>query len=195
MDHILTLTVLSNAGESKDQKSRRMCRNGCGIERTPGRADTPGFRSQPRVSIIRDPRGHKRFSMPRPARKEKDTLIQTSIYLSQSWRANCDFQIMYYESGHVHPSAEDIARVTDYIVAYACKGIESIEQEKQQIKGLIYALLKESNKSDDIRRVARQILNRSIGQKLISKQECMVQLAGLCLFECSEIIEDVSMSK
>jgi hypothetical protein len=35
------------------------------------------------------------------------------------------------------PDPDEIARVTDYIVAYACKGDKSIVEEKQQMKALI----------------------------------------------------------
>ena len=183
------------ANESKDSRSRRICRNGCGVEQNSGKGDTPGFPSLKHASITRDPRGHKKFNLPRPSSKHKNTLIQSSIYLSQSWRANCDFQLLYYESGNEHPSPDDIARVTDYIVAYACKGIESMQQEKEQIKSLILSAKCSERDQTDVKRLACQIFNRSIGQKLISKQECMVQLAGLPLYICSENIEDVSLSK
>ena len=47
----------------------------------------------------------------------------------------------------------------------------------------------------DVHRVARQMLNKSLGDKLISKQECMVQMAGLDLFACSKMISSVSLSR
>ena len=39
---------------------------------------------------------------------------------------------MLYECDPLHPNPDEIARVTDYIVAYACKGNEAIVEETQQ---------------------------------------------------------------
>lgn len=46
----------------------------------------------------------------------------------------------------------------------------------------------------DVQRVVRQILNKSTGNRLIPKQECMVLLAGLDLVKCSDTIDTVSVS-
>ena len=46
----------------------------------------------------------------------------------------------------------------------------------------------------DVRRVARQVLNHTIGEKMISKQEAMVHIGQLDLFHCSESIETHSLS-
>ena len=179
--------------ESAQDKQRRVCRSGCGIERTPGAADTPGFPACPRATIKTDQRG-TRLELPRPSTQKQLRMVQSSIYLCQSWRANCDFQYMYYDTDPSFPDAEEIARVTDYVVAYACKGVETVQAEKSQTISLIKSAQEKSETTDDVRRVARQILNRSIGEKLISKQECMVQLLGLDLFLCSESIETISLS-
>jgi hypothetical protein len=45
----------------------------------------------------------------------------------------------------------------------------------------------------DVQRIARKALNRSLGEKLVSKQEAMVQLVRLDLFLCSEMITNVSL--
>jgi hypothetical protein len=50
----------------------------------------------------------------------------------QSWRANCDVQILIYNSDPKNPDLTDIARVTDYIVAYACKGNATMKEEREQ---------------------------------------------------------------
>ena len=42
--------------------------------------------------------------------------------------------------------------------------------------------------------VARQVLNMSLSQKILSKQEAMVHISKLNLFLCSETIEKVSLS-
>jgi hypothetical protein len=46
----------------------------------------------------------------------------------------------------------------------------------------------------DIQRIAKQILNKSSSNRVISKQECMVMLVDLDLVLCSETIENVSIS-
>ena len=47
---------------------------------------------------------------------------------------------------------------------------------------------------NDVVRISRQILNRSIAHRTIPKQECMVELAKLPLTSCSENIETVNIS-
>jgi len=46
----------------------------------------------------------------------------------------------------------------------------------------------------DVIKLARQALNRSNASRVISKQECMVELTGLPLTICSEDIENVNIS-
>ena len=46
----------------------------------------------------------------------------------------------------------------------------------------------------DVQRLARQLLNRTVGEKMISKQEAMVQIGQLDLVHCSESIDTVSIS-
>ena len=111
-----------------------------------------------------------------------------------SWRANCDIQILIYESDPFHPSPEDIAKATDYIVGYACKGNESLKIEISQIRQIILNAHEIHGDDTDVRRVARQILNHTIGEKMISKQEAMVQIGQLDLYNCSETIETHSLS-
>ena len=66
-------------------------------------------------------------------------LTQSSTFLVQSWRANCDVQILLYETDPLHPDPSEIAKATDYIVAYACKGVETLHQERNQMISLIMA--------------------------------------------------------
>lgn len=47
---------------------------------------------------------------------------------------------------------------------------------------------------NDVIKVARQSLNRSNASRIISKQECMVELANLPLVLCSEDIENINIS-
>ena len=51
-----------------------------------------------------------------------------------------------------------------------------------------------SGNQEDVMRIARQLLNRSIASRTISKQECMVELLGLPLVLCTESFETVNLS-
>jgi hypothetical protein len=92
------------------------------------------------------------------------------------------------------PLAKEIAEVTNYVVAYASKGIETVEAEKQQMKALIMTAEEVSGCQRDIVALARRLLNKHVGEKMMSKQECMVQLAGMDLWLCSETFERISLS-
>jgi hypothetical protein len=61
----------------------------------------------------------------------------TSLDLCQSCRGKCDFQILLYECDPFSPDPSEIARVTDYVVAYACKGNSTLTEEKRQMKQLV----------------------------------------------------------
>jgi hypothetical protein len=84
--------------------------------------------------------------------------------------------------------------VTDYIVAYACKGNESAVEERTQMKALILGCEDISGTTNDVKRIARKLLNKTSKDKVISKQECMCHLAKLDLYLCSELIETVIIS-
>jgi hypothetical protein len=56
--------------------------------------------------------------------------IQTSLHCAQSWRENCDISILIYESDPKNPDPNEIAKVTDYIVNYACKGLTLAVKKK-----------------------------------------------------------------
>ena len=99
-----------------------------------------------------------------------------------------------HECDPLNPNPDEIARVTDYIVAYACKGNETIVEEMKQMKALILGSQDISGTTNDVKRIARKLLNKTTKNKVISKQECMCLLAKLNLFLCSESIETVSIS-
>ena len=184
------MLLLSSKQESKDSKRRRCCRCGAGIEKTAFQADTPGFPLRTEPEILRDLRGFDRLELPR----NNQRTVQSSLSFVQSWRANCDIQILLYDSDPKCPNPEDIGRVTDYIVAYACKGNETIVQERQQMKALIMGSSDTSGTISEVKTLARVLLNKVTKEKVISKQECMCHLAGLNLVLCSESIESVSIS-
>jgi hypothetical protein len=109
-------------------------------------------------------------------------MVATSKWLVQGWRANCDIQLLLYECDPLHPNPDEIARVTDYIVAYACKGNETIVEEMKQMKALILGSQDVSGTTNDVKRIARKLLNKASKDKVIFKQECMCHLAKLDLF-------------
>jgi hypothetical protein len=142
---------------------------------------------------VKDVRGFNRLELPRKNRRT----VQSSLFLLRGWRANCDVQLILYDSDPTNPDCEELAKVTDYVVAYACKGNDSLQGEKEKFKNYILSLNDEDANQGDVneaRRLARMILNKSMAEKVISKQECMVQVAGLDLFHCSETIDNQSIS-
>jgi hypothetical protein len=55
----------------------------------------------------------------------------------QSWRANCDIQILIYNCDPKKPDVAEIARITDYVASYSCKGNATVKEEKEQLKRVI----------------------------------------------------------
>ena len=99
---------------------------GCGIERLAGTGITPGFTVCDVPTIVKDLCGFNRLDMKRNSKDLRT--IQTSLWLAQDWRANCDIQMLLYESNPQFPDSSDITKVTDYIVLYACKGNETTSE-------------------------------------------------------------------
>ncbi len=62
------------------------------------------------------------------------------------------------------------------------------------MKALIMGCQDISGTTNDVKKIARKLLNKTTKDKVISKQECMCHLAKLDLFLCSEFIETVSIS-
>ena len=124
--------------EDRDSKKCRVCRSGAGVEKIAGKGDTPGFKARKYAQVVHDPRGFDRLELPRG--KDNTRLLQSSTPMLQSWRANCDLQIILYQSSPSHPDPADIASVTDYLVAYQCKGNESLSLEKRSIKQTLLEL-------------------------------------------------------
>jgi len=160
------------------------------VEQTPYMCDTPGFPLRVEPKLVRDLHGFDRLELPWNDRR----IVASSRWLLQGWRANCDIQVLLYEDNPLHPNPDEIARVTDYIVAYACKGNETIVEEMKQMKALILGSQEVSGTTNDVKRIARKLLNKTTKDKVISKQECMCHLAKLDLVLCSESIETVSIS-
>ena len=108
---------------------------GFGLEENAGKADTPGAEVNKNPSVELDDNGNLKVYMPR----NHPRLNQTSSDMLQSWRANCDVQILMYDCDPKKPSVSDLARVTDYVVGYSCKGNTTSKEEKEQYKHLTMA--------------------------------------------------------
>ena len=182
---MLTYTVVSSAAGNR----KRECKTGAGFEQNSGACDTPGFVLRDEPAIVLTKKKYQKLEMAR----NHTRLSQCSEDLLQSWRGNCDIQVLIYRADAETIDAADIARVTDYIVAYACKGNVTTKEEKLQNKKLILASADETGDKSDVMRVARRIINRSASNRLITKQECMVLLGKLDLVLCSEKIQCVPL--
>ena len=118
-----------NKKHTKDK--RRICKVGCGQETEPMNDITPGFPLLDSPAIARDHRQTMRLYMPR----NHPRLNQTSADLLQCWRGNCDVQILIFSgtgTSNFQFDPEEIARVTDYVVAYSCKGNKTLKEERDQ---------------------------------------------------------------
>lgn len=178
----------SQDSENKESQKQKVCRCGAGVEDTPNMCDTPGFPLRMEPILVRDLRGFDRLELPRNHRR----IVATSQWLVQGWRANCDIQVLLYECDPLNPNPDEIARVTDYIVAYACKGNETIIEEMKQMKALILGSQDISGTTNDVKRIARKLLNKTTKNKVISKQECMCHLAKLkCFYVLSQLKQSV----
>lgn len=113
--------------------SKNVCRCGFGEEATKDKADTPGFPLSSDAEVKYDHKHSLKLYMPR----NNSRLVQSSIDLLQSWRANCDIQLLIYDCDPRNPDVTNIARVTDYIVAYSCKGNATMKEEREQTRHLL----------------------------------------------------------
>ena len=110
------------------------------------------------------------------------------------WRVNCAIQVFLYEGDPLHPNPDEIARVTDYIVVYTCKGNESFVKEMKQMKGLILGCYDITGTTNDAKKIAKNLLNKTAKDNIISVQKHMWHLAKLNLYFCLEFFEKFSIS-
>ena len=141
--------------ETVEQKKRKVCRCGAGVEVTAGECNTPGFKIRKEPCIVRDLRGFDRVDMPRNHRR----ITQCATYVAQGWRGNCDIQYLIYTSDPDNIDASDVSRVTNYVVSYSCKGSETEMEQKLSMKDLILAAKEEEGDIKDVRRIAKRLLN------------------------------------
>jgi len=155
-----------------------------------GKCDTPGFAMTETPEIRLDKKRSTKLYMPR----NNIRLNQTSTTLLQGWRGNCDLQILVYRCDPKNPDSSEIARVTDYVASYSCKGNYSLKEERQHNRDLIMGAEDFTGDKKDVARVCKQVMNKCASKRLISKQEAMVLLADLPLTLCTEGFESVSLS-
>jgi hypothetical protein len=110
------------------------CRVGAGEEENQGQFDTPGFPYSTNDEIINDPRGFKILQL---SRQNSKHVLQSSMSLLQSWRANSDVKILLYETDPNYPDLTEISTVCDYLVSYTCKGHTTLFEEKNIISSAI----------------------------------------------------------
>jgi len=103
---------------------------GRGKEIAPGTSKTPGWKIKNKDGIEKDTRGCNKISL----RRNHNRLLQTSLYCLQAWHANCDISVLLYESDPKCPNAKEIAKLTDYVIGYTCKGNATLNIEKKQVK-------------------------------------------------------------
>jgi hypothetical protein len=107
---------------------------GAGTESSAQNAQTPGWERKENTEIVRDDRGFLKLLL---KRTNNERLLQTSYDLLQCWHANCDIQVLLYDTDPNHPDPAEIAKVTDYVVAYATKGNATMAVEKSLVTNFI----------------------------------------------------------
>ena len=157
---------------------------------TAGKGDTPGFPMLEIAEVRQDRKRSTKLYMPR----NNIRLNQTSTALLQGWRGNCDVQMLVYKCDPKKPDSSEIARVTDYVASYSCKGNYSLKEERQHNRDLIMNAQEQTGGKNDVVRVCKQAMNKCAAKRLISKQEAMVLIADLPLTLCTEGFESVSLT-
>ena len=116
------------------QCKRRQCRFDYGKETEYGKADTEGRELLDNSIITVDRRGIEHFRL---IRTKSRKVVQHSKSLLQSWRGNCDVQLLIYRSHPDKPDITEIENVCKYVVAYASKKNHTTKEEKEAIQNII----------------------------------------------------------
>ena len=151
--------------------------------------DTPGFALREYPSVVLENKTERLR-----VKRNHSRINQTSIDMLKSWRGNCDIQILVYKSHPKNVNAREISKVTDYVVAYNCKGNATLREERELNKQIILASEETTGDNYELQRVTKKILNKAASRRLISKQEASVLLSDLPLTMCSDLFEVVSLS-
>ena len=112
----------------------RQCKAGYGTESEPFNSCTPGEAETDKDAITVDGQGIKRLKLKRRGSKR---MQQISTVQLQSWRANCDVQLLLYDSDPYNPDLSEFVKVADYIVSYITKGNIGYMTEHKLMKELI----------------------------------------------------------
>ena len=80
--------------------------------------------------------------------------------------------MLYQSDPHYHDPSE-LATGTDYVVSYACKGNESITEEKQRFKTYLLSMHSLDNGVAP-KTVATKTFNNSMKEIMISRQEASI---------------------
>jgi hypothetical protein len=83
---------------------------------------------------VTDKKGVQKLQMKRTKSRK---VVQLSKPLLQSWRANCDIQLLIYNSDPRNPDIAEIESVTRYVVAYAGKKHNTSKTEREAIQNII----------------------------------------------------------
>lgn len=167
-----------------------VCKVGCGKETEKNKCDTPGFAMREGDAVEKDHRGITKMFLAR----EHKRVNQTPAHALQSWRGNCDVQVLLYKSKPGELDIAEVAQVVDYIIAYSCKGNATLKEELTQTRNLVMYSTELTGCQRDVQRVCRQVLNKAASSRLISKQEATVMLANLPFTYSTETVENVSVS-
>ena len=98
-----------------------------------GNKCTPG-RPETKVDDISVEGNVKRLNLKRVGSKR---MQQISTVQLQSWRANCDVQLLLYNSDPYIPNLSEIVKVADYIVSYITKGNIGYMTEQKMMKCIL----------------------------------------------------------
>ena len=151
--------------------------------------NTPGFplKNQPEIVVHRKA---KKLCL----QQNHTRVVQSSMDMLRSWRANCDIQLLIYDSPPKDFNLKEISRIVDYLIGYTCKGNTTLQEERQTNRDLILCMEETTGDNQDVRRAVTKIMNKASTRRLISKQESTVLLAGLKLTSSSENMTTISIS-
>ena len=160
------------------------------MEEEAGKGNTPGFDIRSVARIVKDERGFYRMELSR----NNNRLIQSSLWLVGSNRANGDVGFMLYNKNPMVPGPSEIRNVVGYIVDYASKANETEKKSRENMETLIMSHQVTTGDRYDVSSVTIKCMNQLMKHKMTSKQETVCLIAGLKLFDCSNTIDKISIN-
>ena len=177
---------------SNKKNNQRYCRCGAGSETIEGKCDTPGFDLQTNDIIEYDQRGFKVLKLKREVSRK---FHQSSMIQLQSWRANCDIKVLLYQTDPNYPNLYEISNVSDYIVAYTCKGHQTIHEEKEIIaKSINEVICVCIEGKKELEYACKFALNTLSSTRVIGQAETQHSCLNLPLTLCSENMVEIRIS-